>query len=106
MRPEQVASKRIEVVRPRLDAHQQRVETGDVDPARVVAGLETLDERRAGAGERVDHPPTRLDVPVEQRLHQLRDELAEVRVQTVDVLRSLALGKLRLRPGEVEVDVA
>ena len=49
--------------------------------------------------------PPRGDVPPEQRLDELRDELAEVRVEPVDVLRPLALGKLTLRPGELEVDL-
>ena len=86
-----------------LHAHQQAVERRDIDADSVVAGLEALHERRAGAGERVEHAPTRLDVATEQSLGQLGDELAEIRVQAVHVLRALALGKLRLRPGEVEI---
>ena len=43
------------------------------------------------------------EVPAEQHLDELRDELAVVRVEPVDVLRPLALGQLGLRPGEVEV---
>src|SRR5438093_13741531 len=34
--------------------------------------------------------------------HELRDELPEVRVQTMHVLRPLSLRKLRLRPGKPE----
>ena len=86
-----------------LHAHQQAVERRDVDADSVVARLEALHERRPGAGERVEHAPTRLHVAKEQSLDQLRDELAEIRVQAVHVLRALALGKLRLRPGEVEI---
>jgi hypothetical protein len=43
-------------------------------------------------------------VALEQRLRELRDELAEVRVQAVDVLRPHALGQVALRPRKVEVD--
>ena len=86
-----------------LYAHQQAVERCDVDADGVVAGLEALHERRPGAGERVEHPPTRLHVAKEQSLDQLRNELAEIRVQAVHVLRALALGKLRLRPGQVKI---
>ena len=86
-----------------LHAHQQAVERRDVDADSVVARLEALHERRPRSGERVEDAPTRLHVAKEQSLDELRDELAEVRVQTVHVLRALALGKLRLRPGEVEI---
>ena len=103
VRPEQVAAQRLEVVGARLDAGQQRVESGDVDTGRVVPGLERLHERRARAREGIEHAPTGGNVPVEQRLDELRDELAEVRVQAVDVLRPLALGQRRLRPGQLEI---
>jgi hypothetical protein len=43
-----------EVVRRRLDAHQEAVERGDVDAGRVEPGLERLHERRPGAGERIE----------------------------------------------------
>jgi hypothetical protein len=43
-------------------------------------------------------------MPLEQRLDELRDELAEVRMQAVDVLRPLPLGEVGLGPREVEVD--
>ena len=46
---------------------------------------------------------TAREIAVEQDLDELRDELAVVRVEPVDVLRPLALGQLGLRPGEVEV---
>src|SRR5262245_42025941 len=45
-------------------------------------------------------------MPLEQRLDELRDELPEVWVQPVDVLRPLALGQVALRPGEIEVELA
>ncbi len=86
-----------------LHAHQQAVERRDVDADGVVARLEALHERRPGTGERVEHPPTRLHVAKEQSLDELRDELAEIRMQAVHVLRALALGKLRLRPRELEI---
>ena len=101
--PEQVAAQRLEVVRARLDAGEQRVEACDVDAGRVVSGLERLHERRARAREGIEHAPAGGNVPVEQRLDELRDELAEVRVQAVDVLRPLALGQRRLRPGQLEI---
>ena len=91
--PEQVAPQRVEVVGARLDAHEQRVEAGDVHARRVVARLERLHERRPGACERIEHTATRGHVPVEQHLDELRDELAEVRVEPVHVLRALALGQ-------------
>ena len=103
VRPEQVATQRLEVVRARLDAGQQRVESGDVDTGRVVPGLERLHERRARACEGIEHASTGGNVPVEQRLDELRDELAEVRVQPVNVLRPLALRQRRLRPGQLEI---
>ena len=103
VRPEQVATQRLEVVRARLDAGQQRVEAGDVDTGGVVPGLERLHERRARACERVEHAAAGGNVPVEQRLDELRDELAEVRVQAMDVLRPLALRQRRLRPGQLEI---
>ena len=76
---------------------------GDVDTGRVVPGLERLHERRARARERIEHASAGGDVPVEQRLDELRDELAEVRVQTVNVLRPLALRQRRLGPGQLEI---
>ena len=65
-----------------------------------------LDERRPGAGERVEHATARSDVSVEQRLDELRHELAEVRMQAMDVLRPLPLGQLGLRPRQREVEPA
>src|SRR5262249_46866139 len=46
------------------------------------------------------------EVALEEHLHELRDELAEVRMEAVDVLRPFDLRKLRLRPRELEVDLA
>ncbi len=96
-----------EVVRPRLHAHEQSVEGSDVDPDRVVARFERLHERRARAGEGIEDAPSRSHVALEQRLDELRDELAEVGVESVNVLRPLALGELarsdRSRAREVDV---
>ena len=75
-------------------------------PHGVVAALERLHERRPRARERVEHAAAAGDIPLEQRLDELRDELAEVRMEPVDVLRPLALGQLALRPRELEVDAA
>ena len=100
----QLVLEREQVVLGRLDAHQQAVEGGDVDAGRATSALERLDERRAGTCERVEHVPRARQVPLEQRLDELRHELPEVRVQPVDVLRPLPLGQVALRPGEVEVE--
>ena len=91
-----------QVVARGLHAHEQAVERGDVDADRVVPRLERLHERRARAREGVQHTSASAHVPAEQRLDELRDEFPEVGVQTVDVLRALPLGKLRLGPGELE----
>ena len=100
----QVVLERERVVAPRLHAHQQAVERGDVDAGRVEAALERLDERRPRAGERVEHAAARRRRSGEELLDELRDELAEVRVEPVDVLRPLPLGELLLRPRELEVE--
>ena len=97
---------RLEVVLPRLDRDEERVERRDVDPDGVVAGLERLHERRSRAGERVEHAAARAHVALEQRLDELRHELAEIRMEPVDVLRPLALRQLALRPREREIELA
>src|SRR5579862_6925942 len=94
-----------QVVAAGLDPHQQAVESGDVDANRVEPALEGLHERRAAAGKRIEHPPAGPNVAPEELLDELRDELAEIRMEAMDVLRPLALGQLALRPGEVEVDL-
>ena len=91
---------------PRLDRDEERVERRDVDPDGVVAGLERLHQRRSRAGERVEHPPPRAYEALEQRLDQLRHELAEIRMEAVDVLRPLALRQIPLRPREREIELA
>src|ERR671911_79007 len=65
-----------------------------------------LDERGPGACERIPDEITRLRVALDERLRELGHELAEVGMEAVDVLRALALGKLRLRPRQGEVDLA
>jgi hypothetical protein len=77
-----------------------------VHAARVEPAFERLDERRPRPRERVEDPAARPEVPREQRLDELRDELPEVRMEPVDVLRPLALREVALRPRELEVDVA
>jgi hypothetical protein len=102
---ERVAHVRLEpceVVLRGLHAHQEAVEGRDVDADGVVPGLEALDEGRPRARERVEDSPAGSHVAAQERLHELRDELPEVRVEAVDVLRALALGELRLGPREVE----
>src|SRR5580765_315419 len=45
------------------------------------------------------------EITADQRLDELRDELAEVRMEPVDVLRALALGQVALGPRKLEVDL-
>ena len=84
------------VVAPRLDPHEERVEGHDIDAPCVEPALERLDERRPRARERVEDPAADPEVPGEQRLDELRDELAQVRVEPVEVLRPLPLGEVAL----------
>jgi hypothetical protein len=95
-----------QVVLARLDADQQCVEGGDVDAGRVVAALQRLHERRAGPGEGVEHLAAARDVSVEERLDELWDELAEVRVEPMNVFGPFALRKRLFRPRQLEVDLA
>ena len=73
-----VALQREEVVGARLDVHQQAVEGRDVDTGRRSAALEGLDERRAGAGEGIEHGRARGKWRVKS-LHELGHELPQVR---------------------------
>ena len=93
------------VVRARLDVHEQAVEGRNVDARRVEPALERLYECRPRACERIEHVLSGPEVPPQQDLDELRDELAEIRVQPVDVLRPLPLGQVALGPGEREIDV-
>ena len=99
----QLRAERLDVVARRLDAHEEAVERGELDAGRVEPRLERLDERRPRAGERIEHVAAGRQVPVEQHLDELRDELAVVRMEAVDVLRPHVLGQLALGPRELEV---
>jgi len=88
-----------------LHAHQQAVERRDVDAGRVEPALERLNERGARARKRIENSPADRDLAAEQLLDELGGELAEIRVQAVDMLRALALRKIALGPGEVEVEL-
>src|SRR4029450_4592078 len=94
---------REQVVPPRLDLHEQAVEGGDVDAGRVVAALEALDQSRPGARKGGEHPPAARHVALEQDLDELWDELPEVRVKPVDVLRAHPLGQVALRAPEIAI---
>src|SRR2546421_331784 len=88
-----------------LHTRQQAVEGGDV--AADSSGAERIGfhERRTRADERVIDALAGTEVPVEERFHELRDELAEVGVERVDVLRPLDLRQIVFRPREFEVDL-
>ena len=93
------------VVLARLLAREQRVEARDVAAHGVAAEPDGLDERRARPAERIQDEAARGAVPPDQRLGELRRELAEVGVQAVHVLRALALRQRALGPRELEVDL-
>ena len=102
-RAAQVGGKHIEVVARGLDSDQQAVERGELDAGCVASRLEGLHERRAGARERVEHMPAGRDVAIDEHLDELRDELAVIRVQAVDVPGAHVLRQCALRPRELEV---
>src|SRR5439155_15289554 len=79
---------------------------GDVRAGRIETGFERLHKRRPRPRERIEHMLSRSEVAAEERLHELRDELPEVRVQPVNVLRPFPLGEVALGPGKVEVEIA
>ena len=85
-------------MRMRLDPRNQTVERGDVAPDRMRAEGVRLDERRARTDERVVDAVSGLKASMEEELHELRNELAEVRMKAMDVLRARSLRKLGLRP--------
>ena len=93
------------VVGRRLGAAEQCVERGDVDADAVAPERRGLDQRRATAGERVEDRVARLEVATKEDLDQLRDVLPEVRMEPVNVLRPLPLGKIALRPREFRVQL-
>ena len=88
-----------------LHVHQQAVERGEIDSGGAKAALERLDERRARAGERIEDGSARGDVAPEELLDELGDELAEIGVKAMDVLRALPLRELLLRPRELDVEL-
>ena len=75
----------------RLDACEQAVERRDVAADCGRAERVRLDEGRARPDERVEDAVAGLEVLVQEDLDELRDELAEIRMQRVDVLRPLDL---------------
>jgi hypothetical protein len=79
-----------------LDLHQQAVEGCNVGSGRVEPGFQRLNERRSRAGERVEDVLVGDEVASDQPFDELRNELAEVRVQPMHVLRPLTLRQLRL----------
>src|ERR671930_1966453 len=93
------------VVLARLHAREEAVERRDVDPRRVETTLERLHERRPGPRKGIQHMLADAEITPEQHLDQLRDELPQIRMQAVDVLRTLALRELSFRPRELEIDV-
>ena len=66
------------IVRLGLHAHQQAVEGRDVDAGRVQAAFQSLDQRRPGAGERIEHVLARPEVAAEQLLHIIARDLRQV----------------------------
>src|SRR5437764_12968298 len=80
-------------------------ERGDVDPGRVEAALERLHECRPRARERIEHVLAAAEVACEQDLDELRDELPEIGMEAVYVLRATTFGHVAFRPRQVETDV-
>ena len=56
--------------------------------------------------KRIEHVLARDEVAAKQDLYELRDELAEVGMQPVDVLRPLPLRELVLRPREIQLEIS
>src|SRR5213593_2228402 len=63
-----------------------------------------LDQRRPGADERVVDAVSRCEVPAEEDVNELRHELSEVRMETVNMFCSLNLRQLALGPRQFQVD--
>ena len=100
-----VGEEQLTVVLGGLHAREQAVERGHVAAGRGRSEGIRLDKRRSRARERIPHEAAGAAVTAEEDLDELRDELAEIRMEPVDVLRPLPLGKLRLRPRQLEVDL-
>ena len=75
----------------RLDAREQAVEGRDVAARGVDSERIRLDEGRPGAYERVVDSIAAREVAAQEGLDELRDELAEVGMEAMDVLRALGL---------------
>ena len=103
-RPSEGELERREPVLRSLHARKEAVERRDVTADRSQPIDVRLHERRPGARERVVDARSRRKVARDEHLDQLRNELAEVRVERVNVLRPLGLRQRRLRPGELRVD--
>src|SRR5438045_523968 len=65
-----------------------------------------LHERRPTTAERIENRLARLEVPGEEDLHELRNKLAQVRMETVDVLCPLAFRKIGFRPRQLRIQVS
>src|SRR4029077_2969076 len=94
------------VVAASFHLHQEAIEGSDVRAGRVEPRLRSLHECPSGARERIEDVLPSNEVALQERLDELRDEFAEIRVEPVDVLRPLALGEVCLRPGEIQVELA
>jgi hypothetical protein len=64
-----------------------------------------LHEGCAAPGEGIENGLPRLEVAAEEDLDELSDELPEVGMESVDILRPLALGQLGFRPRELSIQV-
>src|SRR5206468_12024924 len=93
-----VGEERRRVVDAGLRALEQTIESGDITAGGARAEGVRLDERRARAGERIPDELARRRVALEEDLGELGDELAEIRMEPVDVLRPLPLGQLLFGP--------
>ena len=100
-----VGEEQLAVVLGGLHAGEQDVERRHVAAGRGRSEGVRLDERRPRARERIPDETAPAPVAAEEDFDELGDELAEVRMESVDVLRPLPLGKLRLRPRKLEVDL-
>src|SRR5712691_5162605 len=90
----------------RLHLREQTVEGRDVAAEGIGSEDVRLDQRRSRTDERVVDAVPRREVAGEEDLDELRDEFAQVRVKTVDVLRPLDLRQLVLRPRKLEIDLS
>ena len=87
-----------------LHTRHQAVERRDVASGRVAAVHVRLDEGRARPAERVVDRLPRPEEPSQEHLDELGDELAEVGMERMHVLRTLLLRQCFLGPRELQVD--